>query len=207
MSDPIPIILLAAGQSRRMRGTDKLMQQVGGEPLLRRMARIAREAGIGPVLVALPPPPHPRHQALAGLDVQCLAVPDAAEGMNASLRRAVAALPKGAGAVMIVLSDLPDLTAQDLKTVAQAIEDHPQSLIWRGATEDGKPGHPVIFARALIPELAALGGDGGAQTVIRRHKDRITLIPLPGRRARLDLDTPEDWADWRAAHQTLRKMT
>ncbi|MGI9368384.1 MAG: NTP transferase domain-containing protein, partial [Ruegeria sp.] len=77
----IPIILLAAGQSSRMRGVDKLLQQVDTEPLLRRTARLALSAGS--VIVALPPAPHPRYAALEGLDVRSVAVPDAAEGINA----------------------------------------------------------------------------------------------------------------------------
>lgn len=207
MSAFVPILLLAAGQSRRMGGADKLTQPVDGEPLLRRVARAACAAGIGPVFVALPPAPHPRHTALDGLELTRVAVPDAAEGMNASLRRAIAALPEQAEAAMIVLGDLPGLTAQDLRKVARAMREDPQSLIWRGATEDGKPGHPVVFARALFTELAALTGDSGAQDVIRRHQDRVSLVRLPGQRARLDLDTPDDWARWRAAQAAPGETT
>lgn len=195
----VPILLLAAGQSSRMRGRDKLMEPVQGAPLLRVMAQRACAAGLGPVIVALPPAPHPRYDALAGLPVTPVAVPDAAEGLSASLRRALAAVPEGARAAMVLLADLPDLSEDDIRTVAQATDQTPETLIWRGATSGGKPGHPVIFARPLFPELAALSGDSGAQAVIRHHADRVVLVPLPGRHALNDLDTPEDWAAWRAA--------
>ena len=36
-----PILILAAGQSRRMRGRDKLMEVVEGQPLIRRQAEMA----------------------------------------------------------------------------------------------------------------------------------------------------------------------
>ncbi|TDE38430.1 nucleotidyltransferase family protein [Antarcticimicrobium sediminis] len=195
----LPILLLAAGQSRRMRGRDKLMEPVAGTPLLRRMARRACAAGLGPVIVALPPAPHPRHDAVAGLPITPVPVPDLAEGIAASLKRALAALPPAAEAVMILLADLPDLTTDDLQTVAAAMGARADTLIWRGATAAGKPGHPVIFARALFDELAALSGDNGAQMVIRRHAEHMALVPLPARHALNDLDTPEDWAAWRAA--------
>ena len=86
--DQIPIILLAAGQSSRMGGKDKLLQIVDGQTLLRRSALIARCAA--PMIVALPPAPHPRYDALDGLDLRCVEIPDASEGMNASLRGALA---------------------------------------------------------------------------------------------------------------------
>lgn len=199
MAADLPILLLAAGQSRRMRGRDKLMEPVAGQPLLRLMAERALAAGIGPLLVALPPPPHPRHAALAGLELTVIDVPDATEGLSASLRRGIGALPPAAPAAMILLADLPDLTAEDLKTVAQSFDPTSENLIWRGASA-GIPGHPVILSRALFAELQALTGDTGAQPVLRRHADRMRLVPLPEGHALCDLDTPEAWAAWRAEH-------
>ncbi|KUJ80960.1 4-diphosphocytidyl-2C-methyl-D-erythritol synthase [Ruegeria marisrubri] len=198
----IPIILLAAGRSSRMGGADKLMQDIDGQPLLRRTAEIAR--AVAPVIVALPPAPHPRHDALAGLDVRIVPIADADEGMNASLRGALKALPEESTAVMVMLADLVDLTAADLAAVLESVTDAPDMLIWRGATEDGKPGHPVVFHSSLFRELATLTGDGGAQSIVNRHSDRVHLTPLPGQHARTDLDTPRDWDRWRAGQKGAR---
>ncbi|MCR9125217.1 MAG: nucleotidyltransferase family protein [Rhodobacteraceae bacterium] len=193
-----PILLLAAGQSSRMRGADKLLQTVDGLPLIRRQAQVARAATTGPVLVLLPPAPHPRHDALKGLPVDTVAVPDADEGMNASLRRGIAALPSGSGAAMILLADLPDLTADDLRRVFGAVDLAGETRIWRGATADGRAGHPIVVAASLFDGFAALQGDTGGREVIARNAGLLRLVPLPGDRARRDLDTPEDWAAWRA---------
>ena len=65
----LPIIILAAGASSRMRGRDKLLELVEGDPLLRRQAQMVRDVTSGPVIVALPPMPHPRYAVLKGLDV------------------------------------------------------------------------------------------------------------------------------------------
>ncbi len=177
-----------------MRGADKLLQAVDGIPLLRRSAMTALE--VGPVIVSLPPRPHARYSALDGLDVQKVPIADAAEGMNASLRGALAQVDDAAPAVMVLLADLPELTSNDLRAVKNARRANPDNLIWRGATSAGKPGHPVIFDRQLFPELRKLTGDQGAQSVIRAHKHKAYLTRLPGENALLDLDTPEAWADW-----------
>ncbi|WP_299963038.1 nucleotidyltransferase family protein [uncultured Roseobacter sp.] len=198
MVPDLPILLLAAGQSRRMRGRDKLLEDVDGEPLLRRQARMACEVTDAPVLVALPPAPHPRDACVSDLPVEIVRVPDAAEGLNASLRRVFAAVPDTAEAALLFLADLPDLTANDLKSVLHTVDLKSENLVWRGATSDGKPGHPIVFARPLFSAFAGLEGDDGGHPVIARAKGRVVLVPLPGTRARLDLDTPEDWAAWRA---------
>lgn len=192
----IPILLLAAGQSSRMGGLDKLMQAVDGQPLLRRAALIARRAA--PVIVAVPPAPHPRHDALDGLNLRLVAVPDAQEGMNASLRRALGQVSPDAPAAMVLLADLPEITSADLSAVLASVRTHPDNLIWRGATVSGKPGHPVIFDRRLFQQLSDLTGDAGAQSVVRANAAKVHLHPLPGQNALLDLDTPEDWANWKA---------
>ncbi|QFT72648.1 NTP transferase domain-containing protein [Ruegeria sp. THAF33] len=194
----IPIILLAAGQSSRMGGIDKLMQPINGIPLVARSARTA--SAVGPVIVALPPEPNPRYGALDGMDVRIVPVRDAAEGMNASLRAAIQKLPPDAPAAMVLLADLPDLTQADLTTILKARLTHPDYLVWRGTTEDGKPGHPVVFDRSLFGQLSQLQGDDGAQEIVREHKDFVHLHPLPGRNALLDLDTLDDWKAWRKKH-------
>lgn len=193
----IPIILLAAGSSSRMRGRDKVLEPIDGTPLLRRQAQAARAVS-DQVLVALPSAPHPRYAAIADLDVQTLAVPDAAEGMGASIRTAFAALPARADKAMLLLADLPEITQQDLARMMTAAQNNPDALVWRGTTEDGKAGHPIIFDRALFPDLTQLQGDTGGQDVIRQARHRVHLVRLPAQRARLDLDTPEDWDQWRA---------
>lgn len=198
----IPILILAAGQSKRMRGRDKLLELVRGQSLLRQQANNALEATSGPVLIALPPAPHPRYDTLQECDVQLVPVPDAAEGMSASLRRGLNALPKDTPAVMVVLADLPDLTAEDMRKVCAGVRLEGSTLIWRGATQTGAPGHPIVFHYSLFDTLKKMRGDtGGAQVVARNH-DRMVLIPLPDNHARRDLDTPEDWEEWRASQET-----
>jgi molybdenum cofactor cytidylyltransferase len=194
-----PIIVLAAGQSRRMQGRDKLLEDVDGAPLIRRQVKTARSATTGAVMVALPPRPHPRYQALDGLDVTLLSVPDAGTGMNASLRHSFAALPRNAPCAMVLLGDLPDLEVSDLCQVAAAVDLTSGTQIWRGATAQGGAGHPIIFHNSLFDAFATLHGDSGGREVVAKAEGRVELIPLKGARARADLDTPEDWAAWRRA--------
>lgn len=195
----LPILILAAGQSRRMRGRDKLMETVEGKPLIRRQAEMARAATTGFVVVTLPALGHPRAAPLAGIDVSVVPVPDAATlGMSVSLRCGLQALPDACPAVMVLLADLPALTASDLATVCAAVSLDTDTLIWRGATDTGAPGHPIVFARALFDTLQQVTGDCGGSDVVAQHCDRMVLVPLPGQHARLDLDTPEDWEAWRA---------
>jgi CTP:molybdopterin cytidylyltransferase MocA len=148
-----------------------------------------------PVIVTLPADRPLRDAALAGLAVTRVRVPDAVEGIAASLRAGLAAA--GAGAVLILLADLPEITTDDLLRVLKRHSEAPERIL-RAMAEDGTPGHPVLFPAWALPELAAMSGDAGAREVLRRHAKQVYAVPLPGRHAVTDLDTPEDWAAWRA---------
>lgn len=189
----LTILIPAAGTASRMRGGDKLLEDVGGEPMLRRQARLARSV-CRQVIVTLRPADLARRKALESLDITALAVPDAAEGMAASIRAGAAVAQ---GALMILPGDMPDLTAADLQAVIGAF-DQDRSAICRGTAADGTPGHPVILPADLRADLLGLHGDEGARSLLQRHKARVRQIALPDQHATTDLDTPEDWRNWRA---------
>lgn len=188
----IAILLLAAGQSSRMGGIDKLMQKIEGQPLLTRSCERALSTGM-PCYVTLPDLSHPRAAACA--QAIPVAVADAAEGMGASIRAGVAALPAHCEAVMILPCDMPDLETGDLLQLASAF-DAKSGQVLRASTPEGIPGHPVLFPRSLFAQLAQLHGDQGARSLLKTSN--LRLVPLPDQRAVTDLDTPAAWADWRA---------
>lgn len=197
------ILIPAAGASRRMRGSDKLLEDVDGEPALRRAARIGAEAG-STVLVTLPdtgPLVPARRATLAGLAVRVLPVPDSHEGMAASLRAGAREIGHAEG-LMVLMPDMPGIEAEDIRHLAAAFAEDP-TLPVRATSEDGaEAGHPVILPRRLMQELAVLNGDRGARVVLQ--DETVRTVPLAGRRAVTDLDTPEDWEGWRATRDRGR---
>ncbi len=195
----LAILLLAAGASSRMRGGDKLLEEVDGNPLLRTLAGHACAVS-EIVLVCLREGDEARQSVLSRLDCQTVTVPDAAEGMAHSLRAGIAQLPEHTSGVMVIPADMPELTEQDLRSMIAAHEAHPDK-IQRATSTDNQPGHPVVFPKKLLGELRALSGDAGARSVLKRHADSVLFVPLPGCHALTDLDTPEAWQAWRQTRQ------
>lgn len=192
----IPILILAAGASTRMRGRDKLLELVDGIPLLRHRALVALQVS-ALTCVTLPDSDHPRSHSIDDLPVKIIPVPDAATGMAASLRAGVAALPD-CNHFMVLLADLPEITSADLILMTTRID--PGHLIFRGTSATGTPGHPIIFDACLRPLFATLTGDNGGKDIIAAQAPK--LVALPDNHATRDLDTPEDWIIWR--NQTNR---
>ena len=191
-----PLIAIpAAGASSRMRGRDKLLEPVDGVPLLRRQTMAAVNTG-HPVLVLIPPG-SPRAQALAGLNAKIAIVENAREGMAASLRQAVVSLHKDQP-LAILLPDVPGVTTKDIAEILTAFSQASPPQITRASDPDNRPGTPLVLPFKIARRFATLSGDEGGRSILADHP--VSLHAFPDTRATHDLDTPEDWADWRAKH-------
>lgn len=202
----IDIVVVAAGRSARMRGTDKLLEPVptlfGTAPLVQVVARRAAQAGRAHVV--LEATQDARRAALADVSAEIVELEAAATGsagLGVSIAAGVAASdaqPGGADrALMVVLADMPEVLASDMHLLAALSRKVPRAIL-RAAGVDGTPGHPVLFPADLRPALRQLSGDTGARDLLRAEAARLHLVPLNDDRALVDLDTPDDWATWRA---------
>ncbi|SFJ02611.1 NTP transferase domain-containing protein [Albimonas pacifica] len=194
----VTALLLAAGASSRMQGRDKLLEEVGGEPVLRRSARALVASGADEVIAVLRPGDEARRAALSGLAVTLVENPEAAEGMAASIRRGLSAADPEADAVLLALADMPEVASAHADALIEAFDPARGAAICRAADAEGRPGHPVLFGRRFFESLSRLTGDEGARDILRTNADFVRLVKTEGRGARLDLDTPEAWAAWRA---------
>ncbi|MEX2520423.1 MAG: nucleotidyltransferase family protein [Paracoccaceae bacterium] len=181
-----------------MRGADKLLEPVGGLALLRHAANALAASQADELVVVLRPGDDARRAALEGLAVRIVENAQAAEGMGASIRAGMAAISSGADAALIALADMPEIAAGDIDALIAAYDAEEGREIIRAAASDGAPGNPVLFGRRFFEPLRALEGDEGARGILAAHADLIRLVPLEANAARTDLDTPEDWAGWRA---------
>jgi len=183
----VTAIVLAAGASTRM-GQPKLLLEVGGIPLVRRVAEAAVGSRAGSVLVVTGDDDSAIRVCLAdaALTIQN---PEAHEGLASSIAAGVAAAEaRGASAVLLVLADQPAVSVEILDRLLDAYESGRDPV---ACDYEGGPGPPALFARRHFPALRALQGDRGAKALLR-SEDSVTRIPfLEGA---LDVDTPADLA-------------
>lgn len=185
----VALILLAAGKSVRFGGS-KLDAMLGGLPLGLHVAD------------ALVDVPFARRIAVTG---RC-ALDYAAHGfevvpndgpvgdMASSLRLGVAAAGD-VGAILIVLADMPRVSATHIRALLAAT-DSAEAIV---ASSDGRaPRPPALFGRAWFPRLATITGDHGARDLIRSGTQIIAPVG-----DLVDVDTPEDLA--RLAAQTVSR--
>lgn len=170
---------------------DKLLERVHGHAILAVLAK--RALSVAPTFVTLPSLDHPRRAVLP--DAAQLVIVDGQ--MSDSIQAGIAALPDDTRGVMILPADMPDITSSDMRLIQTAAQNTDAPIV-RASTADGLAGHPIYFASCQFAKFSDLKGDHGAFSLTKGLERETVLIPLEGDRARLDLDTPEDWANYNA---------
>ncbi len=182
-------VVLAAGASKRF-GRNKLLLSWEGESLARRASRVALEAGLDPVVVVLGHEAERVRAELGGVSVRAVVNPAHARGMNTSLAAGVEALPAEAAAVVVLLADMPRVTADMVARLVRTFRETGAPLV--ASDYEGVHAPPTLYARALFPELGGPEGDGCGKRVVRRHEQELVRVEWPAA-ALADVDREEDW--------------
>ena len=186
----IAAVILAAGQSRRMGPVNKLLAEVGGRPMVRRVAEAVLASRAGPVIVVTGHEHRAVEAALAGLELRFVHNPDYAGGLSSSLHRGLAAMPEASNGVAVCLGDMPRLSAQVLDRLIAAFNP----LEGRGIcvpTWHGKRGNPLLFARRYFAEIQAISGDVGARHLIGEYPEAVAEVAMADDAVLHDVDTPD----------------
>lgn len=181
--------ILAAGRSSRMHGPNKLLAEFGGTPLIGRVAEAVTSSRVDATHIVLG---HQRDRvaaALDGLDLAFVDNPDYAEGLSTSLKVAERALAAEVNGLLVVLGDMPGVTASAIDAMLDAFARSGGQAIIR-ATDAGKRGNPVLLPRALFAEIERIEGDTGARHLVEGASLPVIDVEL-GAAASLDLDTQD----------------
>jgi molybdenum cofactor cytidylyltransferase len=186
----IAALVLAAGRSSRMGGPNKLLAEIGGRSLVRIAVEEALASQARPVIVVTGHQRERVEAALAGLPVDFVHNPYFADGLGTSLKTGIAALPAQSDGAIVCLGDMPQVDAAMINRLIGAIDPAKGALIAM-PTIEGQRGNPVVWSRRFFPDLMAVEGDVGARYLIGRYTEAVAEVPLSGKAALTDVDTPE----------------
>ncbi|MCC0036027.1 MAG: NTP transferase domain-containing protein [Hoeflea sp.] len=187
----VGVVLLAAGRASRMGDAagHKLLAEFDGKTLIRRMASTALSSKAVRTVVVTGHRSGDIEASLEGLDV-ILAHNGAYEtGMASSLKTGLAALGAEVDGALVLLGDMPALTAAHLDRLIETFLKHGGQAIVR-ACDGERRGNPVILPRSAFAEAMELAGDVGARALIESGNWPVVDVEI-GAAARLDVDTPE----------------
>ena len=172
-------------------GENKLFLRLDGETLLRRAVTRAAMAGLDPVIVVVGFERERAERELAALPCRAVFNPDHAEGQHTSFRAGIAAVPDEAAAALVLLVDMPRVTAGMIGALVERYRETRAPLVVSDYAGVSAP--PTLYDRSLFPEILAMPGDGCGRQIVKRHRGEASTVPWPAERL-ADLDAPADIA-------------
>jgi molybdenum cofactor cytidylyltransferase len=189
---PLAAVLLAGGASRRFGADNKLLAEVEGVAIVRKVALAILDGG---ELIAVTGAEHDAYvAALAGLPARFASNPDWDEGIGGSIATGVRALSEAPAGVFIVPGDLPNLSADMFRRLGEAFAGVEGARVVVPVTAEGKQRNPVLWQRALFPELAAISGPKGGKSLLDTLGNARVDVAFGDESLFADIDTPGDYA-------------
>jgi molybdenum cofactor cytidylyltransferase len=188
-SGKVAALMLAAGQSRRMGGPNKLLALVDGKQMVVHAVDALLASRADPVIVVTGHDQEKVQAAIGKRKVTWRHNPDYAEGLSTSLKAGLAALPEDVDGVLIALGDMPRIRAEQINRLIAAFNPTEGRAICV-PTVRRKRGNPVLFSTRFVPEMLQVGGDVGARHLIGEHAEQVVEIEMEDDAALLDIDTP-----------------
>jgi nicotine blue oxidoreductase len=188
-ASPVLGLVLAAGGSTRM-GRPKQLAELDGRPLLAHVLAAVDAAPVDRVVVALG---GAADAVLERVDLG-RAEPLVVEGWAAGMGHVLASTLAQAGddweAVVVLLGDQPLVPGSAVARVVEAWRAGAGPVVT--ATYGGRPGHPKLFDRRLLPDLLRLTGDTGARDLLATHPDRVHRVEVGDLGSDADVDVEAD---------------
>ena len=190
-------LLLAAGESTRM-GSPKQLLPVNGSNLLDIVLQQALRSDLDLVnLILGHKATEIRNTLKTDLQHPKLKISrneHYKEGIGSSIRIGLSEVEADYDHVMIILSDMPRLTATLINLLIHLFF---QSHLSLGALQiNDRRTHPVIIGRKFYPELRRLRGDVGARDLFLRYPDQTLCVEMGGEYDDRDIDTLKDYQDF-----------
>ncbi len=182
-------LILAAGSGSRFGPESKLVEDLGGRPLLEHAIRaMCAVFTVDPIVVVLGAQADVVRAHVRFGRAGSLVCEGWSRGISETLKCGVRALAS-ADRVLVTLGDSPTVTSS---VVERFVSAPPGAR----AVYGGRPGHPAVLGPAHVAALRTLAGDKGARALL----DGPT-IECSDLCSGMDVDTPEDLelvrAEWR----------
>jgi molybdenum cofactor cytidylyltransferase len=192
----VAAVVLAAGRSTRMGAQNKLLADLGGRPMVRWVVEAVLASKASSVLVVTGHMAADVGAALGGLDVTLVANSGYATGLASSLKAGIRAVPAGCDGALILLGDMPGITAELVDRLVETFTQAGDCIVV--PVHKGRQGNPALWPRRFFPELLQLDGDAGARRLFADRPEAVRAVPVADDAIFSDIDTPEALARVRA---------
>jgi molybdenum cofactor cytidylyltransferase len=186
----ISAILLAAGQSKRMNGENKLTKEIQGAPLIKHSVKSILASSIDELIVVLG---HQKETIEKLIDknkkIKFVFNKDFESGIASSIKTGLNNLSEKTEAFFICLGDMPMVNPNIYNQLIKSINKR-EIIV---PTYKGQQGNPVLFAKSMKEKIINISGDVGAKKILELNKDKILNLEINDQCVTKDFNTQDSF--------------
>jgi len=188
----ISSILLAAGQSKRMLGENKLTKDVKGIPLIKRSLNNILKSKVNEIIIVLGYQQKTIEKLIHKKSkIKFVFNSNFESGMASSIKKGIENLSNKSDAFFISLGDMPSINYKTYNLLIK-FKKNKKAII---PMFKGQKGNPVLFPKSFEEKLSSIQGDYGAKKILEINKKEVLNLEINDPGIIKDLDIPKDFSN------------
>ena len=196
----ISSILLAAGQSLRMNGENKLTKEINGIPLIKYAVKNILGSAVDELIIVVGYEKEIIEKIIENKKkIRFIYNSNFTDGISSSIKIGLENISKKSEAFFISLGDMPDVNQNIYNKLIKTRYNYNKKLKTNLKKEifiptfENEKGNPILFSKHMREKIMQIKGDNGARELIELNKDKTLNVPLKSRGVTLDFDEQEDF--------------
>ena len=190
----ISAILLAAGQSKRLRGENKLIKLFKGKPLINHILFSLIKSKVNKIIIVLGfEHLKIKTKLLKSKKINFAINKNYKKGMSSSIKTGLKKLPKNSQGFLIVLGDMPNITKTTINKICSLITRSDKEIIL--PKFKNRTGNPIGFKQSMIKNIYKIKGDRGAKNIIKKNNKKIKFLNINSKSILVNLNTKRNFSN------------
>jgi len=190
----ITAILLAAGQSKRLKNENKLTKLFKGKPLINHILYSLIKSKVNKIIIVLGfEHLKIKTKLLKNKKINFVVNKNYKKGMSSSIKTGLKKLPKNSKGFLIVLGDMPNITKTTINKICLSITRSDKEIIL--PKFKNRTGNPIGFKHSMIKNIYKIKGDRGAKNIIKKNNKKIKFLNINSKSILTNLNTKRDFSN------------
>ena len=186
----ISAILLAAGQSKRMVGENKLTKEIKGIPLIKLSVKNILASSVDELIIVLGYQKEIIEKLIDKNEkIKFVFNKDFESGMASSIKTGLNHLSKKTESFFICLGDMPMVNSYIYNQLIKS-KNSKEIIV---PTYMGQQGNPVLFDKSMKEKIINISGDAGAKKILELNKDKILNLEINDQSITKGFDTQDNF--------------
>ena len=188
----IKAILLAAGQSKRMKSENKLIKLYKNKPLINYSLNVLTKSKVNKIILVLGHQ-HKEVKKIIKKNKKIIFTynKNYKRGMASSIKTGLKKISKNDKGFIVVQSDMPFVKQSDINKICRSINS--KKFLIHALKYKTRVGNPIGFDSSLIKKFKNIKGQFGAKFMVKRLKNRTNFIKTMSIKSFKDFDKASDF--------------